>query len=62
VVHGDTRADALARLRVALDEMRVGGVKTNLDVHRRIVRDPDFEAGGVDIHHLERWLSRERGA
>jgi acetyl-CoA carboxylase biotin carboxylase subunit len=61
VVHGDTRADALARLRVALDEMRVGGIETNLDLHRRIVRDPDFVAGGVDIHHLERRLSQERG-
>jgi acetyl-CoA carboxylase biotin carboxylase subunit len=61
VVHGDTRADALARLRVALDEMRVGGIETNLDLHRRIVCDLDFVAGGVDIHHLEHWLSQERG-
>ena len=61
VVHGDTRAGALARLRVALDEMRVGGIETNLDLHRRIVRDPDFVAGGVDIHHLECRLSQERG-
>jgi acetyl-CoA carboxylase biotin carboxylase subunit len=61
VVHGDTRADALARLRVALDEIGVGGIETNLDLHRRIVRDPDFVAGGVDIHHLERRLSQERG-
>ena len=62
VVQGDTRAEALARLRVALDEMRVGGIETNLDLHRRIVRDPDFVAGGVDIHHLEHRLSQERGA
>ena len=62
VVHGDTRADALARLRVALDEMRVGGIETNLDLHRRIVRDPEFVVGGADIHHLERWLAQERVA
>jgi acetyl-CoA carboxylase biotin carboxylase subunit len=62
VVHGDTRAEALARLRVALDEMRVGGIGTNLELHRRIVRDPDFVVGGVDIHHLERWLAQERAA
>jgi len=62
VVHGDTRADALARLRVALDEMRVGGIETNLDLHRRIVRDPEFVAGGVDIHHLEHWLAQEHAA
>jgi acetyl-CoA carboxylase biotin carboxylase subunit len=54
VVHGDSRADALARLRVALEEMRVGGIATNLDLHRRIARDPGFVRGGVDIHHLER--------
>ncbi len=57
VVHGSTRADTLARLQLALDEMRVGGIATNLDLHRAIVRDPDFVAGGVDIHHLERRLA-----
>jgi acetyl-CoA carboxylase biotin carboxylase subunit len=41
--------------------MRVGGIETNLDLHRRIVCDLDFVAGGVDIHHLEHWLSQERG-
>jgi acetyl-CoA carboxylase biotin carboxylase subunit len=54
VVHGESRADALARLRAALEEMRVGGITTNLDLHRRIARDAGFVAGGVDIHHLER--------
>jgi acetyl-CoA carboxylase biotin carboxylase subunit len=57
VVHGATREEALARLRVALDEMKVGGVECNLALHRAIVRDPDFIAGGVDIHHLERRLA-----
>ncbi len=58
VVHGATRADALARLTLALDEMKVGGIQTNLQLHRRIVREPGFAAGGVDIHHLERWLAK----
>jgi len=57
VVHGESRADALARLRLALEEMRVGGIATNLDLHRRIARDPGFVAGGVDIHHLERLVA-----
>jgi acetyl-CoA carboxylase biotin carboxylase subunit len=57
IVHGGTRQDALARLRVALDEMRVGGIETNLSLHRKLVRDDGFAAGGVDIHHLERWLA-----
>jgi acetyl-CoA carboxylase biotin carboxylase subunit len=57
IVHGDSRADALARLRVALQEMRVSGIETNIDLHRRIVRDPGFVAGGVDIHHLKRLIA-----
>src|SRR6185369_3202800 len=58
IVHGATRDDALARMRAALDEMRIGGILTNLPLHRQIVRDADFAAGGVDIHHLERWLQQ----
>ncbi len=57
IVHGDTRADALVRLRAALGEMRIGGIQTNLDLHRRIAQEPGFLAGSVDIHHLERWLA-----
>jgi acetyl-CoA carboxylase biotin carboxylase subunit len=56
IVHGDTREDALARLRIALDEMRVEGIATNLPLHRRLARDAAFGAGCVDIHHLERRL------
>ena len=61
IVHGATREDALARMRVALAEMRVEGIATNLPLHRDIVRDEGFAAGGVDIHHLERWLQRGDG-
>jgi acetyl-CoA carboxylase, biotin carboxylase subunit len=59
IVHGDTREDALARLRAALDEMRVEGISTNLPLHRRLVRDAGFASGAVDIHHLERLLREE---
>jgi acetyl-CoA carboxylase biotin carboxylase subunit len=59
IVHGDDRQDALTRLRLALDEMNVSGISTNLPLHRRIVRDPAFVAGAVDIHHLERRLRQE---
>jgi acetyl-CoA carboxylase biotin carboxylase subunit len=58
IVHGSTREDALARMQLALAEMRVEGIDTNLPLHREIVRDEGFAAGGVDIHHLERWLQR----
>ncbi len=62
IVHGATREDALLRLRLALDEMQVGGIATNLPLHRRIVGEPGFVAGGVDIHHLERWLQQRSAA
>jgi len=62
IVHGATRDDALARMRLALAEMRIEGIATNLPLHRQIVQDPGFVAGGVDIHHLERWLQRRNGA
>jgi acetyl-CoA carboxylase biotin carboxylase subunit len=42
--------------------MQVGGIATNLPLHRAIVRDDEFIAGGVDIHHLERWLHRRGSA
>ena len=45
-------------MRLALDEMRVEGIATNLPLHRALARDAAFAAGGVDIHHLERWLRR----
>jgi acetyl-CoA carboxylase biotin carboxylase subunit len=59
IVHGNDRQDALARLRLALDEMQVSGIATNLPLHRRIVSDPAFISGAVDIHHLERRLRQE---
>ena len=62
IVHGATRPEALARLRVALDETRVEGIATNLPLHRRIVADPGFAAGRVDIHYLENVLLRGDGA
>jgi acetyl-CoA carboxylase biotin carboxylase subunit len=62
IVHGLTRDDALARMRLALAEMRVEGIATNLPLHREIVQEEGFAAGGVDIHHLERWLQQRNGA
>jgi acetyl-CoA carboxylase biotin carboxylase subunit len=62
IVHGDTRAEALARLRIALDEMQVSGIETNLPLHRRLAAEPSFVAGCFDIHHLERWLHQQDAA
>ena len=62
IVFGLTRDDALDRMRLALAEMRVDGIATNLPLHREILQDEGFAGGGVDIHHLERWLQRGNGA
>jgi len=56
IAHGATRAEAMARMRVALAEMRVEGVLTNIPLHQALLVDEGFVQGGVDIHHLERWL------
>lgn len=56
IAHGETRASALARARVALEEMIVDGVKTNITLHQRIMSDQGFNAGGTNIHYLEQRL------
>lgn len=56
IVHGATREVALARMRQALSEMVVDGIKTNIDLHRSIVTDTNFMAGGTNIHYLEKKL------
>jgi acetyl-CoA carboxylase biotin carboxylase subunit len=58
VVHGATRAQALARLRRALDEFVIDGISTTLPLHRRIASDPEFGAGDYTIHWLERFVAR----
>ena len=58
ITHGATREEAMARMRLALKEIIVEGISTNIPLHRDILEDPAFQAGGVDIHHLERWLQQ----
>ena len=55
--HRESRDIAMARMRNALDEIVVEGIKTNVDLHRgKIFKDEAFMKGGVDIHHLEKKL------
>jgi acetyl-CoA carboxylase biotin carboxylase subunit len=56
ICHGDTRSSAIARMRTALSEIVVGGIKTNVAMHQDIMNDAAFEAGGVNIHYLEKKL------
>jgi acetyl-CoA carboxylase biotin carboxylase subunit len=53
ISHGDSRDIALRRMRQALDELVVEGIRTNTPLHRDLTRDKAFEAGGVSIHYLE---------
>ena len=54
IVHGRDRAEAVARMRRALGMFVIEGIKTSLPLHQRILADPDFEAGRLDTHFLER--------
>jgi acetyl-CoA carboxylase biotin carboxylase subunit len=53
ITFAETREIALARMRQALDELVVEGIRTNTALHRDLVRDSAFESGGVSIHYLE---------
>jgi acetyl-CoA carboxylase biotin carboxylase subunit len=59
VVHGRTRNEALMRLRRALEEMVIGGVKTNIPLHSRLIAAPDFINGAYDIRRLEKFVAGE---
>ena len=56
ISYGDNRETALARMRQALDELVVEGIRTNTALHRDLARDEAFKAGGVSIHYLEKLL------
>jgi acetyl-CoA carboxylase biotin carboxylase subunit len=56
ITFGDSREIALTRMRNALDEMLVEGIRTNIPLHQEIVRDTNFAQGGVNIHYLEKKL------
>ena len=57
IAHGHDRAEAIARMRGALDGFIVEGIKTTIPLHKRIVVSPDFAAGKFDTHFLERSLA-----
>ncbi|HEY2154947.1 MAG TPA: acetyl-CoA carboxylase biotin carboxylase subunit [Isosphaeraceae bacterium] len=60
IVHASTRDEAAARMRRALDELVVEGIKTTIPLHRRFFRDPDFLAGRVDTTWVEREFMARR--
>jgi acetyl-CoA carboxylase, biotin carboxylase subunit len=60
IVYGDNREQALARMRTALAETLVEGINTNIALHRELMNDAKFEAGGTNIHYLEEWLATHK--
>jgi len=56
IAFGEDRASALARMRTALNEMVIEGIKTNIPLQQDIMRDAAFERGGTNIHYLEKML------
>jgi acetyl-CoA carboxylase biotin carboxylase subunit len=57
ISYGDTREQALARMRVALSEMVVEGIQTNIALHQDLMVDSGFAEGGISIHYLEKKLA-----
>jgi acetyl-CoA carboxylase biotin carboxylase subunit len=60
IAHGDTREQALARMRTALLETVIEGINTNIPLHRELMMDAKFVAGGTNIHYLEEWLAQHK--
>ncbi len=60
IVHGNDREAAIARMRVALSEMVVDGIKTNVPLQQRIMSDSGFQSGGQNIHYLEKRLAERK--
>ncbi len=57
IAYGDTRDQAIRRMRIALSEMMVEGIKTNIPLHQTLMLDPHFIEGGTSIHYLEHKLA-----
>jgi acetyl-CoA carboxylase biotin carboxylase subunit len=59
ITHGQTREEAMARMRRALDEFVIDGIKTTIPLHRRIFNDAEFQKGRVSTGFLERLLAND---
>jgi acetyl-CoA carboxylase biotin carboxylase subunit len=60
IVHGPDRTTAIARMRIALSEMVVEGIKTNIPLQQRIMEDGGFVQGGQNIHYLEKRINERK--
>ncbi|GAB55422.1 acetyl-CoA carboxylase, biotin carboxylase subunit [Glaciecola punicea ACAM 611] len=60
ITFGESRDEAIARMRHALNELVIDGIKTNVSLQKRIMKDENFFNGGTNIHYLERKLEKEK--
>jgi acetyl-CoA carboxylase biotin carboxylase subunit len=60
IAYGATREQAMSRMRIALSEMVVEGIQTNIPLHRELLNDTSFMRGAVSIHYLEQKLAQEQ--
>jgi acetyl-CoA carboxylase biotin carboxylase subunit len=61
IVSGRTRQGAIMRLKRALEEMVIDGVKTSIPMHQALLEDPEFQSGEYTIKWLEEWLAKRAG-
>ena len=59
ISYGKTREQAIRRMRIALSEIVIDGITTNIPLHRELMLDPNFEEGGTSIHYLEHRLEEQ---
>jgi acetyl-CoA carboxylase biotin carboxylase subunit len=57
IAYGDTREQAIRRMRIALSEMLVEGIRSNVALHQELMLDARFMEGGTSIHYLEHKLA-----
>ena len=57
ISYGESRDQALKRMQIALDEILIDGIDTNISLQKKLVRDENFQKGGVNIHYLEEKLN-----
>ena len=62
IVHGRDREECIARLRRSLNEMVIGGIDTTIPLFQKLLQEPDILSGDYDIHWLETWAKRQKGA
>jgi acetyl-CoA carboxylase biotin carboxylase subunit len=59
ITFANTRSEAIIKMQNALDEAMVGGIKTNIPLQCRIMKDEGFLAGAPNIHYLEKMLAKD---